>query len=179
MQCYTCGMGAQRTGVPDLVWDWERKASLQNTCLSLLCELSYEQGMKAGLLGCYSHRSRETFAQISQAIVVFKLEWHQNHLVGLLKHRSEPRPQNFWFSRSKGGPEHLHFWQIPQWCWCCYSGGPHSENNWVIGWAWLLSTQNGETYSEARARKTSDLGERAICKELCRELQLLKTTGQA
>lgn len=126
--------GRSENGVPDVVWDWEQKASLQNTCLSLLCELSCEQGMKAGLLDSYSHRTRESFTQISQATVVFKPQWHQRHLVGLLKHRSEPHPHNFWFSRSGVGPEHLHFWQTPQWCWCCYSRGPHLENHWVRGW---------------------------------------------
>lgn len=29
---------------------------------------------------------------------------------------------SFWFSACGVGPRNLHVWQIPEWCWCCWSG---------------------------------------------------------
>ena len=35
---------------------------------------------------------------------------------------AEPHPKVFWVRRSRQGPETFCFWQVPRWCWYCWSG---------------------------------------------------------
>lgn len=41
---------------------------------------------------------------------------------GLVKANSWAHTGKFWFHRPRVGPMNLHFFQVPRWGWCCWSG---------------------------------------------------------
>lgn len=170
VQRYTCGVGAQRTGVSDVVWGRELgRPSCGMTCVSLLWELSHEQGDEGWIAGLLPRQAQGSTGPDFPSHCGFQTKAASESPGRLVNTQiwASPSPefriQYVWgrawaFAFLTNSPRML---MLVLW-------GSHTENNLLIGWVWHASPQNGETYSEARARKTSDRGERAICKELCR-----------
>lgn len=68
---------------------------------------------KALIRGCL-------FMRLPFSLVILK-HWHISESPGEVARRqmTRPHPRNFWFSRSKVGPETLQCQWVPRWCSCC------------------------------------------------------------
>lgn len=58
---------------------------------------------------------------------VSNIDVQQNHLGDLLNRIAGSHFQNFWLNSSEVRSTNLLFWQVPGWCWCCWSGSRLGE----------------------------------------------------